>query len=162
MKTWLSYGLKGVAIGILLLLFYLGVYYPLIQEYAAVDGMVANSYELLPMMTGHGEIFFLAFAFHDLPWSICPKTEEQCFSWAARETVPDTEPCIPWILDDPESGKQSGCCVGKDMTASEVCTAPLEAIIGLFFLAVLLGLYFSLGVLYWWVRWERKISGRKN
>lgn len=152
MKPWLSYGLKGAAIGMIILLFYAGLYWPLVREYG-----VEETWDFLPYLTGHGEIFFLAFAFHDLPWSICPKTEEHCYSWTAREAIPEGAPCVPWEMDNPETGeKQPGCCVGKEMMASEACTAPLEAGIGLFFLGLLLALYFGLGVLYWWVRWGRK------
>ena len=161
MKPWLSYGIKGMVICLLLFLFYGSIYYPLIKEYVAVDGAVPESYELLPAITGHFFPFMTHFIVEgsSLIPLFCKTTEKNCVQWTAKEFAREQgEECsTPWTLPDSETGKSlEGCCNQLIQTPSENCSERVETAVFFLMLFLLLSMYFALGVLVWWLKEKKR------
>lgn len=144
-KTWLKGGIIGLAICLILGLFYLFIYFPIISKIYIAD---INSYggtpewtTTIPIITGH---FFPLVSGFIIPYGfLCEFNTPICTSWAANEaltTEEKTQLCIPKTVEG-----TAGCCLGQTMQPSDLCAA-LSGIVGFGGLTTLLFLiYFALG-----------------
>ena len=131
-KLWLRGGIIGIIVCLVLGLFNLFVYFPIINR--VYEGMIPNWALLPPMITGHVFPFFSHFM---IPYGwLCKFTEVTCTSWSV-ESAPGA---IPWTTEG-----QVGYCIQQTMTPTSSC-ADLSEIIGFFGLIILLFVaYFLIG-----------------
>lgn len=136
-KPWVRSGCIGVTICFLLFLFYILVYFPVIDTVYAdrltTDGSTPDWTLILPTITGH---FFPLMA-HFIT--------ESTISVFCRSTQPE---CVQWMA---ESG-----CVDKRLAPTTAC-AELVELLGFLVITVLLfAVYFALGAGVGWALHRRK------
>jgi hypothetical protein len=131
-KLWLRGGIIGIIVCLVLGLFNLFVYFPIINR--VYEGMIPNWVLLPPTITGHA---FPIFSHFMIPYGwLCKFTEVTCTSWSV-ESAPGA---IPWITEG-----QAGYCIQQTMTPTSSC-ADLSEIVGFFGLVILLFVaYFLIG-----------------
>lgn len=149
-KQWLQGGLKGIVVCIILFLFYIAVYFPIInniyaEDIAAYGGTPAWT-TTLPTITGHIIPIFSGFI---VPYGfLCMFSETICVHWS---TTPEPG-SVPWILETGEVGY----CVEQSMVPTTAC-ADFSEKVGFFGLAfLLLTVYFIVGAAVGWLREKRK------
>lgn len=150
-KPWLRGGIISAGICVLLFLFYLFVYFPIIEkvysEQTASDGTLPAWSTTIPLVTGH---LFPLFSHFIWPYSLlCEFTESRCVSWAASDLAPNC--AVPWV----EEGQQ-GCCLQLIKEPTSACEARSE-MIGFGSLSLLLiAIYFVIGAGIGWFVGRRK------
>ncbi len=133
-KLWLRGGIMGVVVCLVLGLFNLFIYFPIIDR--IYEGMLPNWTLIPPMITGHAfpilSQFMVPYGWH------CIFTEPICTNWSA-----DSAPgAIPWTMDG-----NAGYCIQQTMTPTASCEN-LSAIVGFFGLTLLLFVaYFAIGAI---------------
>ena len=144
---WLRGGLLGVALCIFLFLFYMFVYFPLIDRMYKTDYYTYNTLPpawstTIPLITGH---LFPLFSGYSTPVELfCKSTEPICIHWRAQELVPETTKCIPW--EDPSGGKGvPGCCLDLQKVPSPLCREKAEKIWSWSLVITLFIIYFMIG-----------------
>lgn len=132
-KPYLKCGVIGIIICLILFLFNLYVYFPLVTD---AEGVVSNWALLPPLVTGH---LFPLMSIFIVPYGLfCEFTEPNCVLWSAG-SVPN---CVPWKME----GIQ-GCCQEQIMQPTTAC-ADFSDKIGFIGLSALLFLgYFLVGAL---------------
>lgn len=137
-KLWLRGGIIGIIVCVVLFLFYVFVYFPVIDKVYAEDvatyGGTPAWTTSIPMVTGH---LFLLFSGFVVPHGfLCEFTEPVCTSWS----VINGSGSVPWIVEG-----QAGYCAEQTMTPTNSC-AKLSETAGFWGLvAILLGVYFAIG-----------------
>ncbi len=132
-KIWLRGGIIGIFVCLILSLFYLFLYFPLIDS---IQGSaMSNSFLIPPLITGHAFPLFSTFI---IPYGwLCEFTEPSCINWAAKGVPGAT----PWTL---ETGEQ-GYCVEQIMNPTSQC-AEVSEMLGFWGLVILLfAIYFVIG-----------------
>lgn len=152
-RPWLRGGIIGAVICVVLFVFYLFVYFPIIDK-AYADQLEKTGASpawttTIPLSTGHLWLYFLHDGAYGLASSICP-TEPQCYSWSVPDLAPNC--LVPWK----EEGIQ-GCCTGLDYVPKRPCTTYVENATMIMFILLLIGIYFLLGAGIGWV-WGKKRS----
>lgn len=138
-------GAIGVAVCLLLFLFYTFVYFPLIKTayYSdSANGSTPQWLLILPTVTGHTFPLFSHFIVEGMPavtTKFCKATNPLCVNWAAGNmNMADCDTL--WMMEG-----TAGCCVEKIMTPDETCSEKVE-IVGFIILAgLLLVIYFIIG-----------------
>ncbi|MBI4453735.1 hypothetical protein HY636_03770 [Candidatus Woesearchaeota archaeon] len=146
-KRILIGGAIGVAICLLLFLFYIFVYFPLIDTvyYSdSTDGSTPQWLLMPPTITGHSFPLFSHFIIEgtSVTTMFCKATNPECVNWGNWALLnKDMAGCdTPWIMEG-----TAGCCVEKIMAPDESCSEKVE-IAGFAILAgLLLVIYFILG-----------------
>ncbi len=136
-KVWLRGGIFGVIICVVLFLFNLFVYFPIIEN---VYGGVVPGWALIPpTVTGHT---FPILSHFIIPYGwLCKFSEPICTHWSAKDSAGPN--CVPWT--DSEGG--AGCCMEQTMTPTTAC-ANLSEIAGFWGITILLLVaYFMLGAI---------------
>ena len=137
-KIWSKPSLKGGIIGIIicliLFLFNLYIYFPLVTN---DEGVISQRALIFPFVTGQA---FPMLSIFIVPYGLfCEFTEPTCVLWSAGYSYPD---CIPWEME----GTQ-GCCQEQVMQPTAACDKISDGI-GFFGLTVLLFIaYFLIGAL---------------
>lgn len=142
-KPPLRGGIIGIIVCLILFLFNLYVYFPLVTD---AEGVISSWALVPPLITGQ---LFPMFSIFIVPYGLfCEFTEPTCVRWSAGYSYPD---CIPWEME----GVQ-GCCQEQVMQPTAVCDK-LSDQIGFIGLSVLLFLgYFLVGALIGKYVWKRK------
>ncbi|MBS3123469.1 hypothetical protein J4437_02410 [Candidatus Woesearchaeota archaeon] len=143
-KLWLKGGIIALAVCLILGLFYLFAYFPIIDKIYAADieayGGTPEWTTTIPILTGH---FFPLVSHFILPYGfLCEFKNPICTYWAAEEalTVEEKQNCITETVEG-----TPGCCVEQTMQPTEFC-ANVSEIVGFGGLTLLLfGIYFALG-----------------
>jgi len=133
-RLWLRGGIIGVIVCLVLGLFNLFFYFPVIN--IVYGGMLPNWVLIPPMITGHA---FPILSFFIIPYGwLCKFTEPICTYWSA-ESVPGA---IPWINEG-----AAGYCIEQAMTPTSSC-ADISEIVGFLGLTLLLLVaYFAIGAI---------------
>ncbi len=130
-KPYLRGGIIGIIICLILFLFNLYVYFPLVTN---AEGVVSSWALVPPLITGQ---LFPMLSIFIVPYGLF--TEPTCVLWSAEYSYPD---CIPW-----ETEGVQGCCQEQVMQPTAACDK-LSDQIGFIGLSVLLFLaYFLVGAL---------------
>lgn len=146
-KLWLRGGIAGALVCVLLFLFYLYVYTPILRSRYEDPKMLPSWAQVLPTVTGHFVPLLSGFI---VPYGfLCEFTEPTCANWKAGECVNGG---APWTMVDPSSLKNTpGCCLEKTMQPTAAC-ANLSEMIGFFGLAaILVVIYFIIGSAIGWI-----------
>ncbi len=160
-ELWLRGGMIGAVVCVILFLFYLFVYFPVIDtiyaERLATEGSTPTWATAIPLVTGHFFPLFSHFIVegYSVVPMFCEETESHCVSWVAEEYAPESGVLctIPWT----EEGIP-GCCVRLIRTPTSACDKRVEEV-GFFALVLMLiGIYFILGALIGWIVQKRKAS----
>lgn len=166
-KPLLKGGIIGAAICVLLFLFYILVYFPIIDKvYAndiAVHGGTPGWTTDIPMYTGHLFPLFSHFVVEGMamPDRLCTVTgevEQHCGSWIHKDYYTGRN-CIPWGSDNPDiAATFEGCCIDLVMTPTAECDERVE-LLGFFVLVLLLiSVYFAIGAVVGWLVGRRKMK----
>ena len=133
-KFRLRGGIFGVIICVVLLLFNLLVYFPIIAN--VYGGMIPGWALIPPMITGHA---FPILSHFIIPYGwLCKFTELICTSWSV-ESAPGA---IPWKVEG-----TAGYCIEQTMTPTSSC-ADFSEIVGFWGITILLLVaYFMLGAI---------------
>lgn len=144
--AWLKGGLKGIIICIILFLFYIVAYFPVIdyvyaEEVANYGGTPAWT-TALPMYTGH---FFPLFSSFVVPYGFfCEFTEPTCTRWVIKDIAAEEGlNCVPWI--DEEGG--AGCCIEPSTDPTDTCAKISDGVGFLGLTILLIGIYFTIGAI---------------
>ncbi|MBI1970489.1 hypothetical protein HYS47_01975, partial [Candidatus Woesearchaeota archaeon] len=148
---WLRSGFLGIAVCIALFLFYLFLYFPIINvvyaDHIAAYGGTPAWTTNIPLFTGHLFPLFSHFVIEGTPLisRFCEETIPDCTQWAAKEYYTGTD-CVEWKESDPETRTEyDGCCEDLIMTPTPACEDRAE-LAGFIILAlVLIGIYFLIG-----------------
>ena len=138
MPYWLKGGMIGVVICILLFLFYVMAYFPLLTDTSS--GMMSNSALFLPMVTGHA---FPILSHFIVPYGfLCEFSEESCTAWSSSEALREhSGSCLkPMVMEGVE-----GCCTTLTPQPTPFCDSLSEAVGFFGFVLLLLGIYFGIG-----------------
>jgi len=133
-KIWLRGGIIGVIVCLVLGLFNLFIYFPIINS--VYGGIIPNWVLIPPMITGHT---FPMLSHFIIPYGwLCKFSETICTGWSA-ESAPGA---IPWTMEG-----QAGYCIQQTMTPTSSC-ADLSEMVGFFGLILLLFvMYFVIGAI---------------
>jgi len=131
-KLWLRGGIIGVIICLVLGLFNLFVYFPMINS--VYRGMIPNWALIPPMITGHA---FPILSHFIVPYGwLCKFTEPICTSWSMESASGS----VQWTMEG-----QAGYCIQQTMTPTSAC-ADLSEMVGFWGLVLLLfSAYFAVG-----------------
>ena len=148
-RLWLRGGFIGVAVCIVLFLFYIFAYFPTLERIYADDiassGGTPGWTMVAPLATGH---FFPFLSIFIVPYGfLCDFTEPICTNWSLM-----SEPgAVPWTMEG-----QAGYCIQQTMTPTDSC-ANLSDAVGFWGLnALLLATYFGIGAGIGWFVQKRK------
>ena len=138
-KAWLKGGIIGALVCLALGLFYVAVYFPIVEN---DNGSLPNKALALPLVTGHVVPLFSGFIIpHDL---FCPKTEVNYSSWMAKGVpgleTDDLPECVPMVKEGVD-----GCAYGKYTSATIDCAHVSEKIVTVGSIVLLFVVYFVLG-----------------
>lgn len=164
-RPWLKGGLGGVGICVLLFLFYIFAYFPIIHKVYADDitayGGTPAWTTNIPLYTGHLIPLMSHFVIEGtaLVPLFCKATEPVCTSWVNKEYY-EGQNCVPWPGGDRETGiEYAGCCEDLIMTPTPECEERVEAIGFFALLLLLLAVYFCIGAIVGLVLGRRKRKG---
>lgn len=133
-KTWLSYGIIGVIVCLVLGLFNLFVYFPIINNIYGDN--IPEGALVLPMITGHA---FPILSHFIMPNSwLCKSSVPTCISWSAENTPGG----VPWTVE----GKE-GYCTQQTMSPTESCANFSEIANFSLITLILFVIYFGIGAI---------------
>jgi len=134
-KTWVKGGILAGTVNIVLYIFYLTIYLPIVGHF--FREMPPDGVWILPMITGHFFVFMSGFF---VPYDLfCSFTQSVCTEWSQS---PVLNGGIPWTMDG-----QSGYCLMQTMTPTNACAHASEIITFFAGALVLLGIYVLVGFL---------------
>lgn len=139
-KRWIKGGLLGFILCVILFLFYIYVYFPMINAHYAEDietyGGTPAWTTVPPLITGH---FFPMLSGFIVPYGfMCEFTEPVCTYWS----IDPEYSSVPWTMDG-----QAGYCIEQTLTPTDACATASEHI-GFWALASALGgVYFAIGAI---------------
>ncbi len=133
-KLWIRGGIIGVIVCLILSIFNLFVYFPIIDS--VFGGMIPNWALVLPIVTGHA---FPILSHFIVPYGwFCKFTESTCTSW----NIDSTPGAIPWTNDG-----TAGYCIERTMSPTSSCEN-LSEMVGFWGLVLLLFIaYFAIGAI---------------
>lgn len=133
-KLWLRGGIIGVIVCLVLGLFNLFIYFPIVNK--VNGGMIPNWALLPPMITGQA---FPILSHFIIPYGwLCKFSEVTCTFWSVK-SAPGA---IPWTMEG-----QAGYCIEQTMIPTSSC-ANLSETVGFFGLILILFVaYFFIGAI---------------
>ncbi len=142
-KLWLRGGIIGIIICLVLGVFNLFIYFPVIDS--VYGGMIPNWVFIPSMITGHA---FPILSHFIVPYGwLCKFTESACVSWSA-ESAPGA---MPWTMEG-----TPGYCIEQTMAPTSSC-ADLSEMVGFFGLILfLIVVYFAIGAIVGLIIQKRK------
>ncbi len=162
LPLWLRYGLSASAICILLFFVYLYIYFPLITQTneAWPHPRIPEWGYTTTLFTGHLFVFISGMT---TPIELfCQPTEQKCFHWRNKETMPKDSECIPWPDLSGDNNLQ-GCCLDLGKVANSTCGQNAEQTWGWMLAIGLTGIYFVIGaVLGLIIQRRKKILFKKS
>ncbi len=131
-KYVLRGGLIGLFVCLVLFVFYMFLYFPIIEN--GYRGVMSGWVLVIPLVTGHA---FPLLSHFIVPYGFfCKLTKPECVNWVADKDLH----CVPWTMEGVE-----GCCREKVMTPTSACDQMSERI-GFWGLTIILfGIYFMIG-----------------
>lgn len=152
-KSWLKGGIIGIAVCLLLSLFYAEIYFPILDKVYG-NNKPSDQALLLPLTTGHIFPFLSGFI---VPYGfLCKPTVPFCTEWSISpnglpERLTASPDGVPWT----ENGQQ-GYCLNVIMQPTTMC-ANISGQVGFWGLAlILLASYFVVGAIIGWGIGKRK------
>jgi len=147
-KNYLIGGSIGIIVCLLLFIFYLFAYFPLMEKLNE-QGHNINASILPAMITGHGFPMLSHFIIEGSPaiGLFCPKVEKVCTNWSAG-----TSPNYPtWIMEN-----TTGYCRDLIMVPATACSDKVEFAGFIILSLMLIMAYFFLGILITWLILRKK------
>ncbi|MDP3698696.1 MAG: hypothetical protein Q8R47_03845 [Nanoarchaeota archaeon] len=144
--AWLKGGIKGSIICVILFLFYLLIYFPVINNIYAEDiaiyGGTPAWTTAIPLFTGH---LFPLFSGFVVPYGFfCKSTEPICTQWVIEDIAAEEGlDCVPWI--DGEGG--AGCCIEQSTAPTDTCAKISDGVGFAGLMILLMGIYFVIGAI---------------
>lgn len=149
-KHYIIGGSIGVLVCILLFVFYLFAYFPLMEKLND-KGQNGDASILPAFLTGHAFPLLTHFIIEGSPaiGIFCPNVEKVCTSWSAG-----TSPDYPeWIMEN-----TTGYCTDLIMVPTTACSDKVEFTGFIVLTAVLIAAYFFLGIIITWLILRKKTS----
>jgi len=133
-KLWLRGGIIGVIVCLVLGLFNLFIYFPIINSIYA--GMIPSWAFIPPMITGQA---FPLLSSYIVPYGwLCKFTEPICTYWS----VESTPGAVPWTMEG-----NAGYCIEQTMTPTSSCANISEMLGFLGLILILFVIYFAIGAI---------------
>jgi len=136
-------GSIGVLVCIILFAFYLLAYFPMMKGLND-RGYDVNASMFPAFLTGHAFPFLTHFIVEGSPLigKFCPAVQKECTAWNAG-TMPGYE---PWVMDN-----TTGYCTNLIMVPKAECADKIEQTSFIVMSAMLIVVYFLLGVFITWL-----------